>query len=121
MVHLLYTNKISKSLNEISKVSTLVGIGNFKNKINIYRNDELGLLIESFNQMVDNLKESYEKLNITNKELESKIAELVKTKNELTKKEKLALIGETISKISHEIQNKISGVSVWVQNLEMQT
>jgi signal transduction histidine kinase len=118
---LLYTNKISKSLNEISKVSTLVGIGNFKNKINIYRNDELGLLIESFNQMVDNLSESYDKLNIANNELENKIDELVRTKNELTKKEKLALIGETISKISHEIQNKISGVSVWVQNLEMQS
>ena len=117
---LIYTNRISKYLNKISKISQSVGKGNFNNKIELYRDDELGLLIDSFNQMVDNLKESYEQINLTNKELESKINELVKTKNELTKKEKLALIGETISKISHEIQNKISGVSVWVQNLEMQ-
>lgn len=118
---LIYTNRISKSLKQISKVSNSVGKGNFNEKITITRDDELGLLINSFNQMVDNLKESYEQINFTNKELENKINELVKTKNELTKKEKLALIGETISKISHEIQNKISGVSVWVQNLEMQS
>lgn len=118
---LIYTNRISKSLSQISKVSISVGQGNFNEKIKLNRDDELGLLINSFNQMVDNLKESYEEINFTNRELENKINELVKTKTELTKKEKLALIGETISKISHEMQNKISGVSVWVQNLEMQS
>lgn len=118
---LIYSRQISKNINKMTKVATAVGEGNFENKINIKRDDELGLLINSFNQMVDNLKQSYSQLNITNKELESKIEELVKTKSELTKQQKLALIGETISKISHEMQNKISGVSVWVQNLEMQS
>ena len=118
---LLYSRQLSKSLNKITKVAAAVGDGNFENKINIKRDDELGQLINSFNHMVDNLKQSYSQLNITNKELESKINELVKTKSELTKQQKLALIGETISKISHEMQNKISGVSVWVQNLEMQS
>ena len=118
---LIYSRQISKNINKMTKVATAVGEGNFENKINIERDDELGLLINSFNQMVDNLKQSYSQLNITNKELESKIDELVKTKSELTKQQKLALIGETISKISHEMQNKISGVSVWVQNLEMQS
>ena len=118
---ILYSRRMSKYLNKITKVANAVGDGNFENKINIKRDDELGLLINSFNQMVDKLKLSYSQLNITNKELESKIDELVKTKTELTKQQKLALIGETISKISHEMQNKISGVSVWVQNLEMQS
>ena len=118
---LLYSRRISKNLNKITKVATAVGDGNFESKINIERDDELGLLINSFNQMVDKLKQSYSQLNFANKELESKIDELMKTKTELTKQQKLALIGETISKISHEMQNKISGVSVWVQNLEMQS
>lgn len=120
-VALIYSKRISKYLNKITKVAIAVGDGNFENKINIKREDELGLLIDSFNKMVDNLKQSYAQLNLTNKELESKISELVRTKTELTKQQKLALIGETISKISHEMQNKISGVSVWVQNLEMQS
>jgi signal transduction histidine kinase len=117
----IYSLRITKSLDEISNVTRLVGEGNFDSKINITRDDELGLLIESFNKMTFNLKESYKKLNITNKELEQKIDELTKTRVELTKQQKLALVGETISKISHEIQNKISGVSVWIQNLEMQS
>jgi len=120
IVTIFYTNQISKSLSEISKVTKSVSKGDFQNKINIRRNDELGMLINSFNDMVDNLQYSYNQLGITNKELQLKIEELVKTKTELTKQQKLALVGETISKISHEIQNKISGVSVWVQNLEMQ-
>ncbi|MCW8849446.1 MAG: ATP-binding protein, partial [Melioribacteraceae bacterium] len=118
---LIYSRQISKNINKMTKVASAVGEGNFDNKINIKRDDELGLLINTFNQMVDNLKQSYSQLSVTNKQLESKIDELVKTKSELTKQQKLALIGETISKISHEMQNKISGVSVWVQNLEMQS
>lgn len=117
---IIYVRKVSKSLTIVTDVAKSVGEGDFSNKIKIARNDEIGLLISSFNKMVDSLKESHSQLNLTNDELEQKINELIKTKNELTKKEKLALIGETISKISHEIQNKISGVSVWVQNLEMQ-
>ena len=71
--------------------------------------------------MIDELKTSYSKLSLSNEELRVKIDELTQTRIELSKKQKLAFVGETISKISHEIQNKISGVSVWVQNLEMQT
>ena len=116
---LIYANRVTVSLKEISRVADSVSRGDFNSKLQLSRNDELGFLIDSFNNMIDKLKISYQKLDITNKELESKIEELTKTRSELTKQQKLALIGETISKISHEIQNKISGVSVWVQNLEM--
>jgi len=118
---LFYAKRISKSLHEITTITRKVGEGNFENKIAIKRNDEFGLLIDSFNVMIDELNSSYSKLSLNNEELRVKIDELTKTKIELSKKQKLAFVGETISKISHEIQNKISGVSVWVQNLEMQT
>jgi len=67
---------------------------------------------------VDELGLSYSELESVNETLRNKIEELHHTKTALSQKEHLALIGETVSKISHEIQNKISGVSVWVQNLE---
>ncbi len=121
LVTFLYVKKISKSLNEITDITQKVSKRNFENKIKLQRKDELGLLINSFNQMIDELKISYSKLNIANKELKEKLEELSKTKIELSKKQKLAFMGETISKITHEIQNKISGVSVWVQNLEFQS
>ncbi|MCP5062888.1 MAG: HAMP domain-containing histidine kinase [Ignavibacteriae bacterium] len=118
---LFYANRISKSLNKITDITRKVGEGNFEKKIELKRNDEVGLLIDSFNNMIHELKTSYSKLSLSNEELRVKIDELTQARIELSKKQKLAFVGETVSKISHEIQNKISGVSVWVQNLEMQT
>jgi len=118
---IIFANKLSHSLNKITAVAEQVAEGRFDNQIEIKRSDELGLLISSFNNMIVELKSSYNKLNLTNKELQEKLNELTQTRIELSKKQKLALVGETVSKISHEIQNKISGVSVWVQNLEIQT
>jgi len=112
-------NKISSTVDIIASIAGDVSKGNFSRKIHIKREDELGYLIDSFNNMVDKLDASYNQLNELNKELEIKINELILTKEKLTENQKLALIGETVSKISHEIQNKISGVSIWVQNLEL--
>jgi signal transduction histidine kinase len=47
-----------------------------------------------------------------------KIEELTRTRRRLSEKQRLAAVGEALSKISHEIQNKVGGVGVWVQNLE---
>jgi signal transduction histidine kinase len=117
---LFFTKKLSGAINKITSVADSVASGDYSKKIDFKSNDEVGLLIETFNSMIDKVKESYENLNVLNAELEGKINELIKTKNELSAKERLAVIGETVSKISHEIQNKISGISIWVQNLEMQ-
>ncbi|MCX6151442.1 MAG: ATP-binding protein [Ignavibacteriales bacterium] len=114
------SNRLSNSLNRVTNVANLVAAGDFSHKIEIVRNDEIGILINSFNEMVNKLKISYSELNELNIELENKINELIQTKAELSQKQRLALVGETISKISHEIQNKISGINIWVQNLEFQ-
>ncbi|MFH1196638.1 MAG: ATP-binding protein [bacterium] len=114
------TNRLANSLNRVINVSNKVAEGDLTQKIELHSSDEIGILITTFNDMVDKLRNNYLSLNRVNQELEEKIDELVKTKNELSKKEKLALIGETISKISHEIQNKVGGISIWVQNIEMQ-
>lgn len=112
--------RVSKSITKMARVADNVAAGDLDQKINIDRNDELGVLINSFNQMVEKLKISYQNLQVTNKDLEEKIEELTTTKAKLSEKEKLAVIGETVSKISHEIQNKIGGISIWIQNMELQ-
>lgn len=116
----LFLKQFSRSLSELTEISKSVSNGDFTKQININRNDELGILINSFNEMIVKLKQSYEVLDKTNVDLAEKIDELMKTKNELSEAQRLAVIGETMSKISHEIQNKISGISLWIQNLEMQ-
>lgn len=120
MIIYALTKRLSGSLNKVINVANKVAEGDLSHKIEFHSSDEIGILINTFNEMVDKLRINYESLNLVNKKLEEKIQELIKTKSELSKKEKLALIGETISKISHEMQNKVSGISIWVQNLEMQ-
>ncbi len=116
----IISGRISKSLNKITEAAGEIAAGEFSHKIDVEREDELGTLVNSFNKMAENLEIMFNKLNESNKELERKIKELTDTKIELSEKQRLALIGETVSKISHEIQNKMSGISIWVQNLEMQ-
>jgi two-component system sensor histidine kinase FlrB len=95
-----------------------VADGDFSRRIAIRRNDELGLLIRSFDRMTERLEGNYQALNALNRQLERKIRELTRTRRRLSQKQRLALVGEAISKTSHEIQNKIGGIGVWVQNLE---
>lgn len=117
----LLSERIARSVGHVSEVARRVAAGDFTQKIQLDRKDELGVLIESFNHMTEKLQLSYRELQTVNQELAAKIQELSRTRRKLSRKERLAVLGEAISKISHEIQNKIGGVSVWVQNLERYT
>lgn len=114
----MMAGRLAASLQEITRVTRRISKGDFSQTIKLQRRDELGELISAFNQMVERLDESYLALDQTNQALEKNLDELSRTRAELSQKQRLALIGETLSKISHEIQNKIGGVSIWVQNLK---
>ena len=111
-------HRISQSVQEVSKRASEVAAGQFDVMLPSGRHDEFGGLFNAFNQMTQHLKTSYADLKQVNRELENKINELRSTRLELSRKQRLALLGEAISKISHEIQNKIGGVHIWVQNIE---
>ena len=112
------TGRVAASLAHVSEVANRVAHGDFSPRIAIRRNDELGALIDNFNSMTGELQRSYASLEEVNCQLRSKVEELTRTRRRLSEKQRLALIGQTLSKISHEIQNKIGGASIWVQNLE---
>ncbi len=116
----LMAKRMTDTLGEISAVAERVAEGDFSRKIALHRQDELGRLIDTFNAMIDHTRASYHSMQNLNLELSEKVAELTRTRAELSRKQRLAIIGETVSKISHEIQNKIGGVSIWLQNLEME-
>jgi len=119
LVSRMMVQRFSHSINEVTRVSSMVADGDFSQILEIDRHDEIGYLINGFNAMVDRLGESYAELKETNMALETRYEELKIAKAKLSESERLALIGETVSKISHEIQNRIGGVSIWVQNLEV--
>lgn len=103
--------------------------GEWHQTLAITRADELGVLANSFNQMAQQLKESFttlaeknREINHLNAELEqrvvertaalnTKIEELVQTRNELLQSEKMASLGRLVAGFAHEINTPI-GVAV---------
>jgi signal transduction histidine kinase len=73
-------------------------------KVDIKGHDELALLGESFNRMIDRIKEA----NV----------ELKRTHEKLLQSEKLASIGILASGVAHEINNPLGGLFNCVQMLE---
>ena len=112
------TGRMAASLHHVMEVANSIAGGDFSGRIASRRHDELGMLIQSFNLMSEKLEGSYSDLKAVNQQLQGKVDELTRTRRRLTQKQRLALVGEALSKISHEIQNKIGGVGVWLQNLD---
>ena len=113
----LVARALASSIGKVTKAVKRVSEGDLRQRVNIKRKDELGILIDSFNEMAGKLEASHNTINQVNRSLEEKIGELSRTREALTRNERLAVLGEAVSKVSHEIQNRISGVHIWVHNL----
>ena len=59
--------RFSRSLSDVTQVAVDVSEGDFTRKLEVSRNDELGILFEAFNEMTDKLKASYENLKQVNR------------------------------------------------------
>lgn len=113
----------------LTHAATRFAQGEWHQTLSITRADELGVLGDSFNRMVQQLKESFTALAEKNKEinqlnadleqrviertaaLNAKVEELVQTRNELLQSEKMASLGRLVAGFAHEINTPI-GVAV---------
>jgi len=72
---------ISRPIEQIKKVTDDVSGGNLKTRIRIKSKDETGELASSFNEMIDNLEKSKEKMEDYNKQLEKDVVDRTKEIN----------------------------------------
>jgi signal transduction histidine kinase len=84
----------TKPIEEVVRVAQSVAAGNLNHELNADRKDEIGKLAQSFNFMVERLREQ--------RELEEK----------LRKAEHLAGIGQFATSIAHEIKNPLNFISL---------
>lgn len=84
-------------LEQMAEATTKIARGQFDISLGIKTGDEVEELATAVKQMADDLK---------------------KHQIELIKSAKLAALGEMASEVSHEIQNRISGLSLWIQYLD---
>lgn len=117
-----------------------VSLGNLSAKVTIKTNDEVGELASSFNNMVETIKVSNEKLLNSNLELENRVAQRTKELNELNigldkrvkdevnkrneqeqmliQQSRFAAMGEMIGNIAHQWRQPLNALGLLLQNIE---
>jgi signal transduction histidine kinase len=97
---LLIAEKYTEPIKRIAEASKRIAEGELVNIQDMNRKDEIGVLVKSFNDMVNKLGER--------KELEEK----------LKKTEQLSMIGQLSSGIAHEIRNPLNFMSLSVGHIK---
>jgi len=102
--YLLFNNLISKPLNIFNNAINELKTGHFNSQLPKNREDEIGVLYYHFNQMVNELRESREKIDELHFE-------------QLLRANKLVVLGELTSEIAHEVNNHSAIVMARAENL----
>lgn len=91
------SRSISLPIRQLAEASLDVSRGNLDRTVSVRLNDELGELAESFNRMVNSLRES---------------------QRQLVQSERLAAIGELVASVVHEVRNPLSAIKMNLRILE---
>lgn len=89
--------RISVPINKLVSASNEVAQGNLDTKVELYTNDELHYLADSFNAMAEALKKR-----------DAQIKDFATKK--IMEAEKLALIGQLSANVAHELNNPLQGI-----------
>ncbi len=101
------TQPIDNLLDTIKKVSKDKDYSIRTLKLN---NDELGKLIDAFNDMLMQIETRDNKLNDSNEQLEKLLAETAKLKEQVIESEKMAALGHLVAGIAHEINTPLGAI-----------
>lgn len=125
----LATRKLLKPVQDLGSASLAIAAGNFATTVETGGVAELGQLQEAFNLMSARLEEYRKRVEDFSESLEEKVRKrtlaleetthrLQESQYQLSRAERLAVVGEIAAEITHEINNPLSGVKDCVQILE---
>jgi two-component system phosphate regulon sensor histidine kinase PhoR len=111
IIALLFSQVFSMPVRTINRASKKVASGDFKARVSLHSNDEIGELAESFNDMTEKLEASFTELSERKEELESIISSISEILLVLDREGKILLFNDGAAKISNLIN--LTGRYYW--------
>ncbi|RKX27844.1 MAG: hypothetical protein DRP47_05870, partial [Candidatus Zixiibacteriota bacterium] len=110
---------ITKPVSMLVEVTDKVSHGDLSQSVDIDQKDEIGHLANTFNKMIESLRQSRNEIEEYNRNLEEKIVErtlaLEETQSHLVQSEKMSAIGQLAAGVAHELNNPLGGILGYAQ------